>query len=687
MRTGRSPAFSALIVVAFFGIVEAALWIAGVPTLLSERDPFLGFSRSTRVFQEVPGRDLLRTDPRAVVHSFNDQEFLRTKPPNGFRLFTLGGSSAYGFPRGADVAFTRILGDALQAARPGRLVEPINAAAMSYASHRMRILVHEVLGYRPDLLVLFEGHNEFIETRFYRDLIGRTEALDPLRTVLYRWRLYSAMVRLLRPHAAPADGGAAGGTVGEQLGLDVVREERSWIADAEKEEVRARFEENLRAMLDAAGAQRVPVVLCTVPSNLRDWAPVYSAFAPEVSPEAQKRTLDLLARAAREGGRPSAAARLLEEARALAPGYAATHFTLGRAYEALGRWDDAREAYRAARDADAQPARAPTAFNDTIRRLAAGGGALLVDIERIFEADSPHGLVGFNLIEDYVHPNPEGHRVIALEIYRAVVEGGLLGEPRTAETAPFERAVAARDGRLGAGSQGSEGETRQASMLFNLAIVLENKGLAEEAMGKYRECLAVRPDHYAARCNLCRLLNLAGRPGEAAEECGKGLEVAPSNLNCLLELGTALTESGRSAEAEATFASAVEADPRSSLAWNGWGLALAQQDRIAEAAQKFRRALDLDPRSADALANLGQTVLILGRVDEAIAHFRGSLALRRDQRRARVGLAAALIRKGEYAEAGGIYREILAEEPEDPWALRGLAEIEALSSRPPRRLR
>ena len=85
------------------------------------------------------------------------------KPERGFRVFILGGSSAYGFPWGAEQSFSRPLEDALVDALPDRDVEVINAAAMSYGSHRLRVLVRELLHYEPDLFVLYSGHNEFVD--------------------------------------------------------------------------------------------------------------------------------------------------------------------------------------------------------------------------------------------------------------------------------------------------------------------------------------------------------------------------------------------------------------------------------------------------------------------------------------------------------------------------------------------
>src|SRR5438128_2362527 len=88
---------SAVVVVAFFALVEAVLAAAGVATLAAERDPFAGFSRRFPVFREDREKGVWATAPQARLHSFNQQEFRTGKPVNGFRVFVLGGSSAFGF--------------------------------------------------------------------------------------------------------------------------------------------------------------------------------------------------------------------------------------------------------------------------------------------------------------------------------------------------------------------------------------------------------------------------------------------------------------------------------------------------------------------------------------------------------------------------------------------------------------
>jgi len=683
----KSLLFSVAAVLLVFGIIELVLWAAGVTTLLSERDPFQGFSDQVRVFELDRARGVYFTSRRSVLHSFNFQQFKAQKPRNGFRIFVLGGSSAYGFPWGGEVAFTRFLGDALQVSWPDRAIEAINASGMSYGSHRLRILASEVLRYQPDVLIIYEGHNEFIERRFYRDFLTRPPELDRVPLILGRWRLYSLMTQLYETVSRRDDRSShlsdtSGRTVGELLGTDVVRERSVNMTDADKAAVHRLYEENLGAILDMAHRSGVPVVLCTVPSNLSGWKPNQSIFTDDVGFEDRRAAQDLLkvARAALEKGDTLGAVEDLEKARLLAPGHAEVHFLLGRAYEARGRWEDARKAYATARDADAKPTRAESAINDIIRRLARERSGILVDIERSFQQSAPHGLVGFDLFQDYVHPKPEAHQLIALELWKSLQERGLLGAARKADDESYWKALGNENGRpmaVDISRYLADVKSKAPALLYNLGVVLENQGLSDEAMEKYRACRDLGPSHFVeATASIGWLLHQKEHFAEAAAEFKKALQMDPNHMKSLMGLGEAMRSMHRFDQASEAFRRATESDPRYAPAWNSLGATLSEQGRQAEAETSFRHAVEMDHDNAKFMTDLGYVLLFQNKIQSAEASFRASLKLRSDNVRARGGLAAALTEKGALDEAEGIFRENLRLNPSDQFALSGLRIIE-----------
>lgn len=547
------------VTLALLAMIETGLAMAGVRGLVADHDPFRGFSRRIRVFATDRDRGVYVTPPASVARSFNHQEFRLDKPPNGFRIFTLGGSSAYGFPWGADIAFTKVLGDALRASRPERTIDAVNASGMSYGSNRLRVLTHEILEYDPDVVVFYEGHNEFVEARFYRELVDRDERLDAARSWLHRWRLFTIATHVSeRINAADRQQPPSAAAL---VGIDVDRDEPTGVDAEEKERVRARFEENLRDIVARVHAAGKTMVLCTVAANLRDWRPYQSEDA-------------------------------------------AKQFALARSYEAVAQWDAARQAYSLARDTDTLPARVLSSINATTRRVAAETGALLVDIERIFEEASPNGLVGFNLIEDYVHPTPHGHRLIALALWRAFESAGLAGPSRTATADEFWRAVGdAPTDPLKVGS-GSVPPWRAAALLYNTGVILEHQGQHDRAIEKYREALAIYAGNFGAAVNLARLLEMRKELNGAESAYRRAVELQPQSARALGGLGRTLVQLGRAADAERILARAVAIEPRSVGSLSFLGHARRMQGNLTGAEEAYRAALALDPNDQFVIANL-----------------------------------------------------------------------------------
>jgi lysophospholipase L1-like esterase len=99
----------------------------------------------------------------------------REKPPNGYRIFLMGGSAAYGLSAGAPFPPVIITNDQtidtklermLQPLFPDRQIEVINAAVTAYWTHHHLIYLQEaLLDYHPDLIIFLDGINDYYHDR------------------------------------------------------------------------------------------------------------------------------------------------------------------------------------------------------------------------------------------------------------------------------------------------------------------------------------------------------------------------------------------------------------------------------------------------------------------------------------------------------------------------------------------
>ncbi|MEI7836414.1 MAG: tetratricopeptide repeat protein, partial [Planctomycetota bacterium] len=674
--------FSLVTCVIFFAVVELILWVAGVPTLIEREDPFRGFSGLLSVFQK--DGDVYRTRRALAGGVFNDQAFLTEKPANGVRLFCLGGSSSYGYPWGAEAAFTSIVGEALGASHLDRRVEAVNASGVSYAMHRMNIVADELLAYRPDVFLVYEGHNEFIEPAMFDELKHRGAARVRVEYLLANSRVYSGMQSVFER----VKGGSAPSS--RAIEADVRRDQTRTFNPKQKEAVVAEFRWRLERLVRRAQGGGVKVLLSTVPCNLRQWRPEWSILEGLDEPGRRAWGEAFAAgQRALEGRDFAAAAASLEQAARLAPAHAETQFLLGQAYEGLARWDDARRAYQLACDADAKPTRRLSEANQAIRSVARQTGALLVDADQIFEEHSEHGLVGFNLVEDYVHPNREGHELLARCMWQAMEQAGWVGGKNQPDPAVFDKIVLRRHERP---------LPANPTWLRNQAVVLQNQGRLQAAMDKYRQCLALTPDDPVALLNLGSLLYEAGRSEEAVGflERLAGLDgenfVARNNLgNALMRLekftdairryeealaiqpeyaqgqanlGAALTRVGELGKATDHFEHALRIEPTSALAHNAYALALAQAGQFPQAIDHFEQALRTRADSPEVHFNLGQTLLRAGRFAAARGHFEQALKIQPNHPGIRFNLGLAQMKTGQIAEAVGSFQEALRIKPD-----------------------
>ena len=381
------------------------------------------------------------------------QERLPPKPRGCYRVVVLGGSTTFGHPFLPPASFADWLRLRLGWLLPDAAVEIWNFGANGLASPQLVHLLEDLQSAKPDLTILYCGHNEFLPSRWPR---GRGHAAwwrtQALRTRIGRWALSGKT--------------AAGGDP-----LPSARILESPLLDqATLARGHLRFRQNLARMLQHA---RGRVLLC-VPASDRFLTPVershFAAATPTAVRSAVRQAVEAWSHAApRAPGGPFDGLDLQEELRRVrtlrkrAPEVALLEYWEGRLLMTAGEPFVALEHLSRARDRDDHPIRATSAIVAALEQAAREHDSLLVDCRPLLESESGMGADHF---VDYCHPTREAHRRIADAILHTLADHDVIA-PRTKWRFGDEPAIEEQWRRLGVdrGAQAVEFAQRALAIL------------------------------------------------------------------------------------------------------------------------------------------------------------------------------------------------------------------------------
>jgi lysophospholipase L1-like esterase len=397
-------------------------------------DPFVGFHAVYPLFE--PNADGSRYEvARSRLGYFRPDSFAAHKPPGEFRIFCLGGSTVQGRPFAIETAFSTWLEISLQAAEPTRTWEVVNCGGVSYASYRLVPILEEVLQYEPDLIILYTGHNEFLEDRTYAHIKHLPTAVAwPLEKAAQTrsFVLLNQACRRLRgdatgdpPRGRPILESEVDAMLEHEGGLGQYRRDPEWRQDTIEH-----FRYNLRRMVTLAREAGVPILLVNPVSNLRDCPPFKSEHRAGLTAEDLARWQSLVDDASGYRGvdLPKAPSRL-QQALAIDDQYAGLHYLVARCCDDLGMMDEARAAYLQAKELDVCPLRIIEPINEAVLETAAStseAGTMLVDVRKYYEDHSEGGIPGNYLLVDHVHPSIAGHQQIANLLAEELIRRGFL---------------------------------------------------------------------------------------------------------------------------------------------------------------------------------------------------------------------------------------------------------------------
>ncbi|MFH1113384.1 MAG: tetratricopeptide repeat protein [Pseudomonadota bacterium] len=651
-------------------LLEGALRISGVPSVETEDDPYVGFSRTKPLFEVHNG--VASTVPDKTKY-FNQASFQSQKPANTFRIFSFGGSTTYGHPFDGRTSFSRWLQDLLNTLQPGTAFEVINAGGISYASYRIVPLVEEALRYQPDLMIIYTGHNEFLERRTYAGLFSQGTGLVTLRSVLEDLHIHQALKRVIEPllqairkdegqqdgrRATAADG--RGGTFhgSSPAGKSILKGEVTAILDRSagldlyyRDEqfsagVIEHFARNLETMIRVCKRADIPVVVVEPPSNLRDFSPFKSEHRKDLTSSEKSRLDRKIRRAAdlvRQGGHERALTAL-DEAIKEDPLYAEAYFWRGKAMLGMDRLAEARSDFVKAKDLDVCPLRCITGLEEKIRQVCAKEHVALIHFEpALVKANNgdevASAVPGNESFLDHVHPTIEGHQLLAELIMDEMIRARLVRPKR----------VLTREERDS----------------------IYDKGIK-----------ALDPQFFVTRdLNLVKTLRWAGKKDEARQVLLKTAERLNDNPEVHKMLGSFLVEDGNYGEAIEEYNKAVQLSGGDPVMRFSLGNAYYKAGRQSESQEIFEKLLAEGRPMPDAWANLAMIHLEAGKADRARAVLEEGLAKSPDAEQLFGPYALTLAISGNPSKAVPWMVRAVEAEPGDAGNLYNLAGMYALSGK------
>jgi tetratricopeptide (TPR) repeat protein len=164
-------------------------------------------------------------------------------------------------------------------------------------------------------------------------------------------------------------------------------------------------------------------------SNIKDHPPFHSVFSDGTPPDvrAKWQSLKAIADTMFASQRYSEARDLYQQCTSLDSLNASGFHELGLTEYALGRFDHARTLLKQAKNLDALRFRASEEFKQVLKDVCASTGIPLAPVDSAFEANSPNGITGQNLMLEHLHPNLNGYSLMARVFAQTITDFQLLG--------------------------------------------------------------------------------------------------------------------------------------------------------------------------------------------------------------------------------------------------------------------
>lgn len=315
-----------------------------------------------------------------------EDAFDKIKDKNAFRVFVLGESSAAGYPYMPMGSFSRYIRRRLELNYPHKKIEVVNLSLTATNSYTIRDFIPEIIKQKPDLVLIYAGHNEYYGALGAGSFESATGTREMINAMLFLNRfkttqLIKNILKWLTSLITKSENPYSSGTL-----MSKMAKERHIAYNSEIYKAGLiQFEKNIYDAIKMLKSSGVPVIISTVVSNLKDQPPFVSVS---------------------NNNYPSAQS-VYEEALSL---------------YSKGNFNKADSLFRYAKDLDGLRFRAPEKINSIIRKISKNYNIPLVDVDSFFASISPGNIVGNNLMTDHLHPTLKGYQLIGRLFYEKMSE-------------------------------------------------------------------------------------------------------------------------------------------------------------------------------------------------------------------------------------------------------------------------
>jgi len=335
------------------------------------------------VSEEFP--DLYVLNPELPKKYFGNSEFVpavipdlfkKDKPEESFRVFILGGSTTAGWPFVYNASFSRYIQRRLELEYPSKLIEVINLGMSAVNTYTIRDYVDEVIEQKPDLIIIYAGHNEYYGALGAGSTLsfGSSPALVNLILSLQDFKTIQLITNFISGTWSLFSEGDKGIDNSETLMSRMIGNSTIEFDSNEYLHGIEQFQTNIDYIFKELYSNNIPVVVGLLTSNLKQ-----KPFVPiKENPDKD----------------------------------ASIFFTEGENYLEQNEYLEAKENFFLAKEYDALRFRAPDAMNKTIKNLTKKYSLPVVDMDSVFSIKSPGSIVGYNLMVDHLHPNVEGYKLM-----------------------------------------------------------------------------------------------------------------------------------------------------------------------------------------------------------------------------------------------------------------------------------